>query len=214
MVAINLDELSHTDLDSSVRSGLPDDCEQAVDLILLAAPYMLTYVFGNGDLEQTKHYIRTSWHEKYSQFGYAQHIVLQKADNVTGVCSHWHSQMPAHFTHATAKVIAHCYSKEEAEKVIRRSQEPQFVVQKPRDEELIFGNFAISPDYRRQGLATELVKRLVSVAKQKHKSLLSLDVEKSNVNAIRFYQAVGFACEPENHDSSFLHMSLSVSSLA
>ena len=53
-------------------------------------------------------------------------------------------------------------------------------------------NVAVSPDYRRQGIAGELVTRLVEELKGRGNHSLALEVRESNFRAIALYQKLGF----------------------
>ena len=53
-------------------------------------------------------------------------------------------------------------------------------------------NVAVSPDYRRQGIAGELVTRLVEELKSRGNHSLALEVRDSNLGAIALYQKLGF----------------------
>ena len=54
-------------------------------------------------------------------------------------------------------------------------------------------NLAVSPEYRRQGVGEELVKRLMSHLCSKEVSCLTLEVRASNDPAITLYSKLGFA---------------------
>ncbi len=53
-------------------------------------------------------------------------------------------------------------------------------------------NVAVHPDYRRQGIARELVKGLVTALVSKGVKSLALEVRQSNVPAIALYEQLGF----------------------
>lgn len=53
-------------------------------------------------------------------------------------------------------------------------------------------NVAVSPDYHRQGIAGELVTRLVEELKGRGNHSLALEVRESNLGAIALYQKLGF----------------------
>ncbi len=54
-------------------------------------------------------------------------------------------------------------------------------------------NIAVDPAYRRQGVAAELVERLVTALKNKDVICLALEVRASNAPAIALYEKLGFA---------------------
>ena len=53
-------------------------------------------------------------------------------------------------------------------------------------------NVAVLPQYRRQGIARELITRLVSALKEKGNHCLTLEVRDSNTAAIALYEKLGF----------------------
>ena len=54
-------------------------------------------------------------------------------------------------------------------------------------------NIAVDPAYRRQGVAAELIERLVTALKSKGVICLALEVRASNAPAIALYDKLGFA---------------------
>jgi len=53
-------------------------------------------------------------------------------------------------------------------------------------------NLAVHKDFRRQGIATELMNRVTGELKEKSCHLLYLEVRVSNIEAIKFYERFGF----------------------
>ena len=54
-------------------------------------------------------------------------------------------------------------------------------------------NIAVHPDFRRQGLAEQLVDHLVAALKEKGNACLTLEVRASNAPAIALYEKTGFS---------------------
>lgn len=60
-------------------------------------------------------------------------------------------------------------------------------------------NIAVSPNYRRQGLAQQLIVKLVEMLCQRQSHSLTLEVRKSNLPAISLYRKLDFmqiGCRP------------------
>ena len=53
-------------------------------------------------------------------------------------------------------------------------------------------NVAVHPDFRRRGIAEELIKTLVAELKKKGSHALMLEVRASNASAIALYEKLGF----------------------
>lgn len=64
-------------------------------------------------------------------------------------------------------------------------------------DEGYINDIAILPQYRRQGIASMLLEKLVSFAKEKNLSFTSLEVRVSNTSAINLYEKFGYKKEGE-----------------
>ncbi len=53
-------------------------------------------------------------------------------------------------------------------------------------------NLCVAPDYQRKGYGSELLNYALSQAKQKGMSIIYLEVRRSNRNAIKLYDKMGF----------------------
>ncbi len=53
-------------------------------------------------------------------------------------------------------------------------------------------NIAVSPDFRRRGIATALLERLFELTDDRHRRGYTLEVRVSNDGAIRLYERLGF----------------------
>jgi ribosomal protein S18 acetylase RimI-like enzyme len=65
------------------------------------------------------------------------------------------------------------------------------------DEEFRLADIALLPEHRRAGIGTALVRELIEEAGRENKPL-RLQVEKSNPQALRLYERLGFATTGEN----------------
>lgn len=64
-------------------------------------------------------------------------------------------------------------------------------------DEGYIANIAVAAEYRRQGAASQLIGRVLRLARQKKLSFVSLEVRRSNAAAIRLYETFGFRLEGE-----------------
>ncbi len=63
-------------------------------------------------------------------------------------------------------------------------------------DELHITNLAVDPEYRQQGIATRLLKKVIRIIKEDNSvalSLITLEVRESNRAAIKLYQKLGFS---------------------
>ena len=56
----------------------------------------------------------------------------------------------------------------------------------------VLDELAVNPEYRRKGIASQLVKKLVEIAKEKRLSYVKLDTTAENDTANMLYEKVGF----------------------
>ena len=65
-------------------------------------------------------------------------------------------------------------------------------------------NIAVSPDYRRKGIASEMLSRIIKAAYDDNLYLLTLEVRKSNIAAQKLYEKFGF--EPLGERKNYYHL--------
>jgi [ribosomal protein S18]-alanine N-acetyltransferase len=58
-------------------------------------------------------------------------------------------------------------------------------------------NIGVSPEFRRSGIGSFLLKTFVEQCRSAHVNLIWLEVRKGNVGAIRFYSSRGFQAKYE-----------------
>jgi len=73
-----------------------------------------------------------------------------------------------------------------------------------RTEVLYISNLAVSPNYRKIGVATYILNHAVALAKQLNKSAIELSVNKANLPALKLYKKYGFRKLKEGASSYIL----------
>ncbi len=58
--------------------------------------------------------------------------------------------------------------------------------------EVYITNVAVAPDYRRNGVATQLIERLVEISRAENAEFITLEVRESNTSAQALYEKHGF----------------------
>jgi len=185
-------------MDIKIRLGVASDAAQTTPLILSAAESLLTSIFGHNQNKTAEGYLFHAWQLGGGQYGYNNHWVAEKKGEVLGVITSWHSKLGAAFDRATLDSITSYFTLDEAMNVLMRNQTVAVNLTPPDNTELMLGHLAIAPAGQRKGIGTALVDAMHKRAEKLKKRKLVLDVELANVDAIRFYQHVGFSEESIN----------------
>jgi len=185
-------------MEIKVRQGVASDAEQAAPLILNAAQSLLTSIFGHSKSKTADGYLAHAWALGGGQYGFKNHWVACEGDEVVGVVTSWHSKLGAAFDRATLDSITSYFTLDEAMTVLMRNQTVAINLSPPINTELMIGHLSVAENARRNGVGTRLVEVMQARAQELNKRKLVLDVEVSNVSAIRFYQHQGFTEESIN----------------
>ena len=59
-------------------------------------------------------------------------------------------------------------------------------------DEIHIGNLAVSPKFRRLGIASSLIKNIIKLGQQWQVKRITIEVRQSNENAIKLYHGFGF----------------------
>jgi len=179
-------------MDIEIRRGIPDDAQQAVPLVLSAAEPLLTSIFGNGDTQETIAFLTHAWRFGQGQYGCDNHWITIVNGTVAGVVTAWHTKLGAVFDRASLDSVTSFYSLDDAITVLMRNQAYSLGLSPPATNELMLGHVAVSSDMRRTGIGRALIEFIHDHAIQLKKQTLVLDVQLSNISAIRFYQSLNF----------------------
>jgi len=176
----------------AIRQGLASDVYQAAPLILSAAEDLLVSVFGDKEKDVALAFINHAWKAKYGQYGCENHWVAEVENKVVGVITAWHSKLGAVFDRASLDSITSFFTLDEAMAVLMRNQAVSVGLTPPAVNELMLGHVAVDETVRRGGIGSAMVEYMREYAIQLNKRTMVLDVQLSNIAAIRFYQNVGF----------------------
>ncbi|WP_394222224.1 GNAT family N-acetyltransferase [Alteromonas gracilis] len=181
-----------------VRQGAAPDAVQAAPLILNAAQSLLTSIFGHNKDKTAGGYLAHAWALGGGQYGFKNHWVAYEGDVIVGVVTCWHSKLGADFDRATLDSITSYFSLDEAMTVLMRNQTVAINLTPPSNTELMIGHLSVAESARRNGVGSLLIDSMQAQAEKLKKRKLVLDVEVSNIPAIRFYQHQGFVEESIN----------------
>ena len=192
----------------TIRKGVPTDAASAVPLILSAAYELLVSIFGDEDEEKTRAFLHHAWCKAQGQYGCQNHWVAVKDNNVVGVVTAWHTKLGSAFDRATLDSITTFYSLDESMLVLMRNQAVSVGLVPPTPHELMLGHIAVDTAHRKSGVGRFMIAHMITHARTLKKQTIVLDVQLSNIPAIRFYQRLNFSELAVN--SGFVPFSLNV----
>ena len=181
-----------------IRQGIASDAAQTTPLILNAAQSLLTSIFGHNKNKPADGYLAHAWELGGGQYGFKNHWVASKDSEILGVVTSWHSKLGAAFDRATLDSITSYFTLDEAMTVLMRNQTVAVNLTPPTTTELMIGHLSVAESAKRSGVGSRLVDIMHERAEKLKKRKLVLDVEVSNIPAIRFYQHHNFQEESIN----------------
>ena len=180
------------------RQANQSDASLLSQLIYDSAPVALGATFDINAKLSVLNFLVSSLLTSDGQYGFENHWVAEIDNQVAGCLSTWHSDLPDSFHQATLIKLTHFYGAAHALSVVQASQALQDCIPKLKNHELCIGHFAVFAKYQRQGIATNLLRFAEQKALICGKSVLCLDVESKNSQAIDFYLGRGFKQESES----------------
>jgi ribosomal protein S18 acetylase RimI-like enzyme len=175
----------------NIRQANQGDATTLGELIFSSAPVALAATFEINDELSALNFLQTSLSSADGQYGYDNHWVAEIDSLTVGSLCAWHSDLPDSFHQATLGNLVSFYGTDGIS-VLKKSLALQDCIPKLQKHEWCIGHFAVLTQYRRQGVATALLKFAHKQALAFGKSSLCLDVESTNSQAIDFYLEQGF----------------------
>ncbi|MCF2950289.1 GNAT family N-acetyltransferase [Paraglaciecola aquimarina] len=181
-----------------IRQAKQSDAKVLAQLIYDSAFSLLDATFSLNSQYSALGFLAASVVKPYGQYGFKNHWVVEKNQQVVACISAWHSEMPESFHQATLSSIADYFGLEHAIKVLTNNQTLQDFIPDILPNEWCIGHLSVVKQYQRQGLASALLEFMQLQAKQHKKTEISLDVEAKNTGAIEFYLDQGFSKSAES----------------
>lgn len=180
------------------RQASQDDAPILSQLIYYSAPDALAATFDINAELSVLNFLVSCLLTSGGQYGFENHWIAEIDNQVAGCLSTWQSDLPDSFHQATLIKLTHFYGVAHALSIVQASRALQDCIPKLKNHELCIGHFAVFAKYQRRGIATNLLRFAQQKALICGKSVLCLDVESKNTQAIDFYLGRGFKQESES----------------
>ncbi|WP_158972672.1 GNAT family N-acetyltransferase [Paraglaciecola sp. L3A3] len=175
-----------------IRRATEQDADELAKLVFDSAPQLLTAAFNLTPEFSVKHFLVKNLSNRDGQYGYYNHWLVEQNNKVIACVSAWHTELSDEFHRATLSGITDFYGLQNALSLLHRNQALQDCMPQLKVNEWCIGHLSVSKSKQRQGVASALLAYMQQLALENNKSVLCLDVEASNTQAISFYTSLGF----------------------
>ncbi|WP_395338734.1 GNAT family N-acetyltransferase [Ningiella sp. W23] len=198
---------------TTIRKGQASDSKVLASLILSSAEPLLPYIFGSR--QAAYEYLCLAGKEVDGQYSSARHYVaetrtLPSNQEVKGCMSLWHHEMPSSFHQATVTSLSNHLCAQQLKHIISINDALARLFLPPSDTQLCIGHLAVANECQGEGIGGQLIAHAVECAKNMSKSVLVLDVDVQNHQAVGFYEKHGFSALDTRHfaptQQSFIRM--------
>ncbi len=170
------------------------DAAVAVPLIHASGPAAFRFVFAPRAEAQALAFLHVAFADGAGEFGFRNHLAIERDGTVLGVAALWDGRSNAAFTATAVRQIMGFY-RTAAPGVLWRGLRFERVVRPaPRDVAYI-GHVAVREELRGQGVGRSLLEHLLARARGAGYRRAGLDVAASNPRARALYEAMGFTLQ-------------------
>lgn len=180
-----------------IRPAKPTDVDTAVPLIYSSGPDAFDYVFAHKTKGSAQDFLRHAFVNGRGEFGYKNHVVVEKDGRVVGAGAAYGSDTSLPFFLAGAQQIFTFYGLAGIATAVRGIR-TEMIMPPPSDKRLHYiAHLGVSPECRSQGIGAELVAYFLSTAKEENRTIAALDVSVENPRAQALYERLGFVVTKE-----------------
>ena len=182
-------------------------------LIYASEPTLLSFLFGG--VKQTQTYLQQACSQAHGQFSANYHwVAFEHAPEVEGICANWFSVMPAEFQQGTISSLREFLSPMQIIHLLAYKESVDACFVAPQSDQVCLGHVSVSNASKHKGIASALIAHTIKFAKKSEKREIVLDVEATNVGALKCYLKAGFAELKHNKfeptQQTFIRMALRI----
>lgn len=185
----------------TIHPAQPDDVETAVPLIYSSGPDTFEFVFGHKNKGGACNFLKMAFIDGRGEFGYKNHIVVVQNGRIVGIGSAFSGQQMNSFTIRAAIQILRFYGPVAGTKIMRQGLQVEKVIQPPKGKLHYIAHLGVTPEYRGQGIGTQLIAWLLENGRQQKRTTASIDVSVENPKALALYKRLGFVQQVERTSS-------------
>lgn len=182
---------------AAFRPARADDADAAVPLIYASGPEAFNYVFGPTNPGGALAYLRAAFRDGAGEFGYRNHVVGVRGDDIVAAGAGWGSATTLPFTLSAARQFFTQFGPLAACGAITRGLATERVVRPPVATEFCIGHLGVRDDLRGMGLGGALMHHLLALGHAQKLATAVLDVAITNPRAEGLYTRMGYRVQAE-----------------
>lgn len=174
------------------RQARPGDVHQAVPLIYSSGPTIFDYLFTHKSTGSPQKYLHSAFMQGVGQHGFQTHTVATVAGQVVGVGSCFSGKEALGFTLATGRQIFSIFGPLHCWNIMYKGLRVEQILPPPKGETHYIAQLGIAPEWRGQGIGTQLLENLLEQGRTAQRKVAALDVAVDNPRAQALYERLGF----------------------
>jgi len=179
--------------DITFRPCVKQDVDRAIELIYSSGPAAFNYVFSQTGSEQPLEFLRRAFLAGDSEFGFQQHVAIERDGTLVGLGAVRYATQQWGFTLSAFRHIWRSYSLSSVFSVLVRGLKTEAIIPPPKPDTGLLYHLGIAESERGQGLGQRLVEHLLEQVRQRGIPTAVLDVAASNPRAHELYKRLGFS---------------------
>ncbi|PEL11125.1 GNAT family N-acetyltransferase [Bacillus sp. AFS017336] len=167
-----------------IRLAKREDTKQIVPLIVQAIEDIVFMLTGTSSYEQAIPILEYYVQSEQNRLSYNNCLVKETEGKVVGLIIAYHSSELSVLDREMLEIISRNLNLQNVQ-----------VDREADDEDFYIDTLSVHPDYQGKGIGTELLNGLLSYAKDKGVTRVSLNVDQDKPSVRRLYEKVGFKYE-------------------
>lgn len=170
-----------------IRKGIPEDADHFSQLVLIAVPELLSYVFGS----KTKDIMKNLFQDTENYWSFEHTYFAEVDDDVSGMALGYSYRQRKQEEERTGELVVRYL-----EGIIYEElPNPRVaeITEKIEENEYYFMYLAVYPKFRRLGIGTKLFALIEEEARKIGYNKVVFDVETDNTEAIKLYERLGYS---------------------
>ena len=170
-----------------IRKGRIDDADHFSQLVLIAVPELLSYVFGS----KTKDIMKNLFQDTENYWSFKHTYFVEVDDDIVGMALGYSYRQRKQEEERTGELVVK-YLEGSSHEELPNPRVAE-ITEKIEENEYYFMYLAVYPKFRRLGIGTKLFAVIEEEARKTGYNRVVFDVETDNTEAIKLYERLGYS---------------------